>query len=315
MQHDAWFFVGIFVVIFFVWLLIGGPARPISWSGPTLSPPQELGGGTYLSLPRAPFGLGGTNISLPGSSDGGGYVGGSSYNQQTPSLTGVAFGTPSPYRGIVRLSHYVSSPASQNETIELFVSQSANVPVTISGWTLKSETTGKIVTIPQGTEIPTTGTINATQDIVIAPGKSATLITGRSPLGGSFRENKCIGYYSSFQKFTPPLPQSCPLPSDELERFYGPGYASDTYCIEYVKKLPRCQVNLTPPPNASNACSTFMTNRLHYNGCVEVHRNDADFLGDTWRVYLGRTEPLWRTRYEVVKLIDKEGKTVDAFAY
>src|SRR5665811_2252287 len=73
-MHDAWFFIGIFVFIFLIWIATGGPLHPIAFTGPHLAEPQELGGGTYLQFPRAAFGVGGTNISLPGSSNGGGSV-------------------------------------------------------------------------------------------------------------------------------------------------------------------------------------------------------------------------------------------------
>lgn len=314
-EHDGWFFIGILGLIFFLWILIGGPARPISFSGPTLSTPDALGGGTYLSFPRAPFDIGTGNVSLPGSSDGSSY-GGGSFSYQMPDLSGVGFGTPSPYRGIVRLNHYVSGAAGDptKEYLELSVSGSATVPINISGWSFYSEAGGRTVTIPQGTETPTTGTINASTDIEIAPGHRAILISGRSPIGASFRENKCIGYFSTFQTFSPPLPQSCPIPEDEMKKFY-PNYVRDAFCQDYVKTRSRCQVNLSPPVNASNGCANFLTDRLHYNGCLSAHKNDVDFLGDTWRVYLGSTVPLWRTKYEVIKLLDKQGKTVDAFKY
>lgn len=317
-EHDAWFFVGIFVFIFFIWILIGGPSHPLSFSGPTLSQPQELGGGQYLSLPRAPFGIGmGGTVSLPGSSDGGGQVGGSSYTQTPSALSGVAFGTPSPYRGLVRIDHYVSgagSTDSNNEYIQLYVSQSASVPVDLTGWTIKSESSGNAIVIPQGTETPTSGIINGIQDIVLNAGTQATLISGRSPIGASFRENKCIGYFGQFQKFSPNLPLTCPAPSDELKAFY-PGYIRDTSCIEYVNKVSRCQVTLSPPTTLSGTCQSFLIKYLNYNGCVDAHKNDSDFQGNQWRIYLGSSSSMWKSQHEVIKLLDKDGKTVDAFTY
>ena len=318
-MHDSWFFIGIFVFIFLIWIATGGPMHQISFTGPRLAAPQELGGGTYLSLPRAPYGVGmGTNVSLPGSSEGGGAVGGSSQQNAAPSLVGgTTFGESSPYRGIVRMSHYVSSPGSTagNEYIELSVAQDASVPVNLSGWTLRSEVSGNSSTIPKGTEVPTSGTVNAIQDIVLTAGTRATLVSGQSPIGASFRENKCIGYFSTFQKFSPSLPQNCPSPSDELSSKYGGDYIRDTACIEYVNKLQRCQVALTPPSTASGACQSFLVKYLNYNGCVDAHQSDTDFKGDTWRIYLGRSNTMWRATREVVKLLDINGKTVDAFSY
>ena len=315
-MHDAWFFVGIFVFIFLLWIVTGGPLHPIAFTGPKLAQPGVLGGGTYLSLPRAPFGIGGTNVSLPGSSSGGGNVSGS--EASLPTLTGGVFGTPSLYRSIVRMNRYISGAGSAdpgNEYIEISVTQNAGIPVNLSEWSLKSDATGSSVRIPKGTEVPTSGVVNAAENIVLAPGERAVVISGQSPIGASFRENKCIGYFSTFQKFYPSLPQNCPLPSDELPSFYGADYIRDTACIERVDRISRCQVMLSPPVTVSNACQNFMIKYLNYNGCVEAHKNDADFAGDTWRIYLGRTSPMWRTKNEVVKLLDVNGKTVDAFSY
>lgn len=315
--HDSWFFVGVFVFIFLIWIITGGPVHPLAFSGPTLAQPQELGGGTYLSLPRAPFAVGeGTTVSLPGSSSNSGNT----YSlDQTPAFVGnTAFGDVSPYRGLISINHYISGAGSldpRNEFFEMFVPQTASSPVDISAWILKSEATGNALTIPRGTEVPLSGTINTVQDIVLLPGTKALVISGKSPIGASFRENKCIGYFSTFQSFSPALPQNCPLPSDELERFYGTGYIRDTSCIEYVNRLPRCQAVLTPPSNLSSSCQSFLLTHMNYNGCVNIHQRDSDFLGSTWRVYLGRSSSMWRQQHEAIKILDNTGKTVDAFRY
>src|SRR3989344_6552232 len=116
---------------------------------------------------------------------------------------------------------------------------------------------GKRIRIPQGTEIPISGTINAAENIILAPGDRAFIISGQSPIGASFRENKCIGYFSTFQTFFPSLPQNCPVPSDELKTFYGFGYISDAACIDYVDRLSRCQIALSQPLGASGSCQGF----------------------------------------------------------
>lgn len=314
-MHDAWFFVGIFVFIFLLWIVTGGPLHPIAFTGPKLALPGVLGGGTYLSLPRASFGIGGANVSLPGSSSDSGAL---DTEAPLPVLSGINFGAPSLYRSIVRMNRYISGAGSENpgnEYLEIYVTQNAGVPVNLSEWSLRSDATGSSMNIPKGTEVPTSGVVNAKESIVLAPGDRALIISGQSPIGASFRENKCTGYFSTFQKFYPPLPQNCPLPSNDLTSFYGPRYISDAACIESVDKISRCQVMLSPPVTVSNSCQNFMIKYLHYNGCVEAHRKDADFLGNTWRIYLGRTNSMWRSKYEVVKLLDVNGKTVDAFSY
>ncbi|MBU6388417.1 hypothetical protein KGQ72_00850 [Patescibacteria group bacterium] len=316
-MHDAWFFIGVFVFIFLIWVATGGPLHPLAFTGPRLAEPQELGGGTYLSFPRAPFSIGGSNISLPGSSNGGSGSGGS--GTSLPSFPGGSFfGEPSLYRGKVLMNHYVSGAGSldpRNESIGITVAQDAGVPVDISEWTIESDASGNSTLIPKGTEVPASGIVNAAQDVVLTPGERAIIISGQSPIGASFRENKCIGYFSTFQSFSPPLPQNCPSPSDELANFYGTGYIRDASCIDYVNKLSRCQVTLSPPVALSGACQSFLVKYFNYNGCVDAHKSDADFEGDTWRIYLGRSDSMWRTQHELVKLLDAKGDTVDAFSY
>jgi hypothetical protein len=321
-MHDAWIFIGALLFIFIIWVATGGPTHPLSFAGPELSLPGVLGGGTYISLPRAPFSIGNSDIELPDSSNGGSVYTGSNTgsNSSIPSsasLDGVAFGSPSPYRGIVTLDHSIYDSGASNpgeEYIEISVQENAGVPVDITGWTLESGSTGNAAVIPQGTKLPTSGTVNAGQDIVLNPGDSALVISGISPIGASFEENKCIAYYSNFQTFYPELPNTCPEPSSELATYYS-NYIRDNTCITYVNTLSRCQAVLSPPPTVSGSCQAFLIKYLNYNGCVTAHQSDSDFEGTTWRVYLGRTSSMWRNENEVVKLLDANGKTVDAFSY
>lgn len=310
MEHDVWFFVGVFVFIFIIWVATGGPLHPISFTGPRLALPDTLGGGTYISFPRAPFGIGNSNVSLPGSSNDGTAV--------TQSIGGSIFGISSPYQELVSLSHYVSgagSADSRDESVEISIPSNASQSVDISGWKLVSEATGVFATIPNGTALPISGIVNQVQNIVLTPGERAIVISGRSPIGTSFRENKCIGYFGAFQRFYPQLPQNCPVPSDELVSFYGAYYIRDPDCIDYVNGLSRCQVDVSPPTTLSSACRNFTVKYLNYNGCVAAHQNDSDFGGNTWHIYLGRTSSMWRTKHEIVKLLDINRKTVDAFSY
>ena len=314
--HDAWFFIGVFIFIFLIWIATGGPLHPIAFTGPTLSGPGPLGGGTYFSLPKAPYGIGNTNTSLSGSSNGGNL--GDSKSLPPITINGSVFGSSSIYRGLVSINHTVSNAGAadpNNEYIEIYVAQNAGVPVDLSGWSISSDATGNTASIPKGTETPTSGVVNAAQNIILAPGERAIVISGQSPIGASFRENKCIGYFSSFQKFSPSLPQNCPVPSDDLISFYGPNYIRDVACIEHVNKINRCQVTLTPPANATGACQNFIVKYLNYNGCLDAHKNDTSFKGGVWRIYLGRTSSMWRTRYEIVKLLDANNNIVDAFGY
>jgi len=315
--HDAWFFIGVFVFIFLIWVATGGPLHPLAFTGPALAQPDVLGGGTYLQLPRASFAVGGSNVVLPGSSSGGSSYYGSS-GTSAPSPGGVTFSPPSPYRNLVSMNNYVSNASSSNpgiEYVQLSVAQNAGIPIVISGWNLVSEATGKAALIPRGTKVPTSGIVNPLENIVLTPGERAVIVSGRSPIGTSFRENKCTGYLSTFQQFSPTLPQNCPAPRDEFDSFYGDYSIRDPDCIDEVNKVSRCEAVLFPSSDLSRACRNFIVQHLNYNGCVATHQNDPDFDGSVWRIFLGRDKHMWRAKYEVVVLRDSTGKTIASFSY
>lgn len=317
-MHDSWFFIGVFVFIFLVWIITGGPLHPISFTGPILPQPQELGGGTYLQLPRANFGLNNNyTVYLPGSSSGPGATS-YSYGQTIAATPGVRYSPPSDYGNIVYLNHSVSNASStdpKTEYIEISVAQNAAAAVKITGWSLLSGATSRSEVIPKGTTLPVSGVVNANEDIILQPGDRAYIISGESPVGASFRENKCIGYFGSFQKFTPSLPLSCPSASDELSTYYGTPYIHDPACIDYTNSLSRCQAAVSRTTKLTSTCEDFVTSHFNYNGCLQYHRGDSDFAGNTWRIYLGRKTSMWRSRYEVVELLDDRGKTVASFTY
>ncbi|MFM2331169.1 MAG: hypothetical protein RLZZ26_676 [Candidatus Parcubacteria bacterium] len=331
MEHDAWFFIGIFVFIFLIWIATGGPVHPIAFTGVKLPQPGVLGGGTYLALPQSNLGIKGTAVCLPGST----YCGTNSDNNSPAStgstnsesdltpvpsgVTGVLLTPPSQYRNVVSMTNYVGNASSSDpktEYVQISVAQNSSSPIDITKWYLASGATGNEELIPKGTTVPASGVVNATDDIILEPGQSAYIISGESPVGASFRENKCIGYFNSFQQFTPSLPDNCPSASDELSAAYGTPYIHDPSCIDYTKTLPRCQTAVTT--NSSNltlTCQDFLENHINYNGCLTYHRADSDFNGNTWYIYLGRKTNMWRSKYEVVELLDNRGKTVASFNY
>jgi hypothetical protein len=203
----------------------------------------------------------------------------------------------------------------QNEYVKISLSSNAPGPVTISGWSLVSDVSGKAATIPEGTEVPRSGIVNAIEPIVLKPGDRAIIASGRSPIGASFRENVCIAYFAQFQRFSPALPNSCPMPNNELNQHYGSNLIRDPLCIDYVDDLSRCELVLSPPPTLSGSCQNFLTTYLNYSGCLNTHEHDYNFKGTTWRIYLGRDAALWRKTNESIRLLDSSGKTVDLFSY
>lgn len=347
-MNEAWFFVGLFAFILLVWIALGGPTRGIPLTFPAVSYSSFSTSGTVatssgsgsiwrtVALPQAP-GLGTSYISLPSVSGGSGSGSGSG-GETNPliSVPGVSLPTASPYRGRVSLAGSVSNASSTDpnqEYVELSVANDGGPPVDITGWRLVSGATYKSAVIPHGTAVPASGVVNPTSDIVLNPGARAYLVSGISPIGGSFRENKCTGYFGSVQPFTPSLANQCPSAENELYTYYGKPYIHDPSCISYAKSLGTCRLpTAAGEKNLNLTCQDFLDTYLNYNGCLAAHGSDEDFAGTTWHVYLGRAAltdlshnasynerqangPLWRSQYEVVELLDASGRTVDAFTY
>ncbi len=136
--------------------------------------------------------------------------------------------------------------------------------------------------------------------------------TGRSPVGVSFRENMCTGYFEERQDFRPPLLESCPTPYQEYTRFYDD---EDDECEQYVRSIPYCSTDTDVPSNVSGSCEDFVEEYISYDGCIEAHEGDENFHGRTWRVFLGKSDELWANSKETILLLDASGKVIDAFSY
>jgi hypothetical protein len=324
-MNETWFFVGLLVFILVVWIALGGPTRGVSFSFPTISyAPGEAAttsGGGALALPRAPFGVGGASIHLPDIYAGIGGSGAPGSGSSKPLITvpGVVLPALSTYSGRVRLGSVVNASSSDatSEYLRLSVVDDRGPSIDITGWQLISGATYKNAFIPRGTLLPASGVVNATSDIVLDPGDSAIIVSGTSPVGGSFRESTCTGYFGSTQAFTPPLAASCPSAADDLAAYYGTPYIHDPSCIDYARTLPRCRIPVSGTGNLTLTCQDFLDTYMNYTGCVAAHQNNADFASKTWRIYLGRStkNPLWRSTHEVVELLDRNGLLVDALSY
>lgn len=317
MDTLKWFF-GILVVLWLIWFFAGGPARPASTqpfikepapldtgeaygnSGTTtrffFSPPQYKQAPTYT----APAIYSGIKNNESG--QGGGSTGISSQG-----LWGSSAEKP------VRFGNAWSARETNpsKEYIELVVSYNQNKPISITGWKIKSATTGKEATIGTGVGVFYSGRINNESPVHLLSGDRVVVVTGRSPIGASFRLNRCTGYLEQFQDFVPPLRSECARPQDEV----GADRLDDA-CFSYVQKLPQCQVHVRAyPAGLSPECQRFLSENITHNGCVELHKNDKDFSRSEWRVFLGYTQELWKEKRDTLLLINETGKTIDSFSY
>lgn len=296
-MHGGAFLVGIIVLFFALWLVGGGPSRPISFQGPYLTPIQDYG--------DAPEAYGGERApGRPGVI--GEWLGGAE--------GALATGEASPARGAVTLSRSVAGARAsdpEEEHIVIRLAATAGAKVAVTGWKLVSESTGASASIPGGAAVLRAGSVNQAGPIELSPGDEAIVTTGRSPVGGSFRENLCTGYLGSLQDFAPPLDAQCPTPLEEYEDAGG----TERECEDFVSSLPYCATETRVPSGLSDACERFVEERLSYNGCAAAHSGDEGFELSTWRIYLGQRAALWDDDRDSIRLVDADGKVVDVLSY
>lgn len=317
---------------FVLWLAGGGPTNPISFSGPFITPitnvgqtQEGYGEGAWVSGIRVDGNLPSVrNEEIRGSV--------ASAESQLGSLQILAnkekiIGVRSPLYGKVTITGgNMAATNIDQEYLTLQVSSSVTNNVTLSGWRIESVATDKRATIGGGSSVPITGTVNENLPIVMQPGERAYLITGESPIGGSFRESICTGYLEDNQPFYPQLNNRCPLPADEFDKHFAGNAYKDNGCYELVRRTNACR---TPAEtrSISKNCITLINARLTYGGCVASHKYDAYFNTGTWRIYLDRSEitrkndstkkygELWKSSRDAIRLVDENGLTVDLYTY
>lgn len=228
-----------------------------------------------------------------------------------------SFGMPSPYRSLVSLqeAHAAESdPAKEYMTIVGARGNDGSIDLT--GWSVQSAVSGTRLYLPEAASIFIGGAINNPDHVMLAPGGTAIVVSGVSPVGISFRENICSGYLGKLQTFHPNLDYvSCPSPSAALPETAENLRAYGSNCLDYVRELSSCDFPQNVPPTLSLACHAFVLDTFSYNGCVRTHRGTPSFLRNTWRLYLNAQYNLWDDRHDIIRLLDAQGRTVDAVTY
>lgn len=227
----------------------------------------------------------------------------------------------SPLRGKLWISSVRRSTDVKAEYIVLSTNKDLPPSTNLTGMTIKSVVSGQIVQLPEGVNVPIPNQVNSTDAIRINPNQKIIVSTGQSPLGYSFRINICTGYFEQFQNFNPGLPMSCPL-LREATRPAPPNHLQDA-CIDYVERFPRCTI-ITALPKATTdvlndeqefRCLNFIQENTGYQKCVSENLQSANFYGTEWRVYLNRTESIWKSRREIIWLLDQQGNFISQYSY
>ncbi len=236
---------------------------------------------------------------------------------------GVYSQNTSPYAGMIELqSGNMWTDVRNEEYVQLEASDENTSPIAITGWVLKSLISGRDAKIRNGVRVlTTTRTQFGADTIYLAPGDTAIVSTGGAAgIRTSFLTNECSGYLDTGDRFSPSLSSQCPLLEEEnLSRFdlgFDDFDDEDDYdeCLDAIESVGQCEQGDTPS-GITRDCREFIEDYGTYAGCVKLHRNDLDFLGTEWRIFLNETRELWRDEREAIGLFDAQGKLVDVWRY
>jgi len=200
----------------------------------------------------------------------------------------------------------------EKEYIEIKLSAKSVDKVLLSGLRLKG-VYNLDIPIGGGTRLYWPGVTNSKEPIFLDPGGKAIVTTGQSPIGYSFRVNKCTGYLEQFQDFNPSLLKECLYPRDENVPS-GLGGLDDV-CLDYIDRLPKCEIVKSMPAYLPSQCQEYVSTKINYKSCVDTHRYEPDFYKNEWRIFLGRSDELWKEKRETIQLLDKNGVLIKGVSY
>jgi hypothetical protein len=208
----------------------------------------------------------------------------------------------------------------------------ATEPVYVGGWTMEngslssSKNKKKIVLPVSGIEYynPYNLTGNKKSPLVLYPGDTLVVSVGENPSGrklkleSSFKENVCMGYLENLSglDFLPSLRVRCPSELDFIDR----DKIRDE-CYSLVRRLLRCTepkvVNdcVNSYCEVPSSCRRLVEDIFGYENCFNKRKNQENFLGDTWRVYLGYSSNIFRKSNGYLALYDNQGLLVDRIEY
>lgn len=209
---------------------------------------------------------------------------------------------------------YVAKAGEFGSYVRLSAGSQLNQPITITGWKLRSTVTGDEQIISGASSIPYPNT-SSLRPVALPRSGKVIVSTGQSPVGASFRVNKCTGYFAENNStFTPELERMCPAPGEGAPAF---STNFNGACLDYISSLPRCEIPNEDnfPETLTSTCRQYLLTQVNYNSCVTLHQNDADFYKPEWRLYSERPRLLWLSERETIQLLDSSGKIVDTYSY
>ncbi len=192
----GWSLVAVVAAVVVLLFINGGGFRAIRETAGTAPSLRGLISGiasssTQFTLPgqdRALYNLGidpETGESYPelyGELSGSGGASGQ-YDAPSPNVRTVDLEASNPY-----------ATNASDEYVTLYASGENTLSIDVSGWSVVSERYGMRLVIPLAAPSFIPGASNRVSGVSLAPGGSALIYTGISPIGVSFRENQCTAY-------------------------------------------------------------------------------------------------------------------------
>lgn len=295
-------YLGIMAVIFLFWLFAGGPNTKFRHGGSTFFSPS--------ALPQSQ----GENAPPRTKEEIESKLQDAKAEAETIQQKIDDIKYSSPYKG--KLSLNVGLARSTELAQQYLILQRnplATEPISITGWTLRSKITGKSAIIGQAVKIPGIPSRTSLESIILNSNDAVYINTERSPAVYSFRINRCTGYLSEAQQFTPYMQYDCPRAIDS--KALKPPYPFNDACLDFVEQVPQCRRPTNIPEKLSLDCKSYLHNEINYASCVREYEKTPNFFKNEWRIYLDRDELLWKQKRETIELIDPNNKLVDTLTY
>lgn len=214
---------------------------------------------------------------------------------------------PSPYAGVVRVE--LLSFGFQGQSQWLFLkSYAKRETIDLTGWSVTAGSSTELIPKIPAVYLPG-GKSEAVTPARLKPGGVFAIFSNTSPVRENLQLNKCMGYLDRKYTFSPSLNVACYQPTPaELSGLSG-------QCRAYIASVVPCTEIASVPdsiPQDDKSCRAFVEN-MNYEGCVKTHRNDADFFGGDWGVWVGvRFLP---QSPETIVIKDSQGRVVQRYAY
>ncbi len=248
-------------------------------------------------------------------------------NEYDPSPAFISFTTKiSPYFRDISIW-------PQGDKITLYINNYSNKEIDITNWKIISS--NGIFTVPQGVKFVDPDFKYVKENIILPPYGRAKIIATSSPLGFSFRINKCFKFFlnlrNDVRKFVDFIPYYCKyFTNKELFDLRKQGFSIN--CLDFLRRFP-CGPSFKDLDKIRNdsRCLNFIDSLFTYRGCYYNSINDKDFLTNYWIIfittptttiyspttskYLEVYKNLYETSYEEIKLYDNLNLLVNKYIY